>query len=985
MDALRWRRTSEIFDRAVELSPEERSALLDELCGDDQGLRADVEALLQAEGGRAVFERKFDQARAELATAWVDERETAAAGGPARRIGPWQVLRELGRGGMGVVLLVERADGQFEQLAALKVIKRGMDSDALIARFLRERQILARLNHANIARLLDGGIGEDGRPYFAMEFVEGEPLVRYCARRSFGLEDRLRIFIDVCAAVQFAHRQLVVHRDLKPSNVLVTDDGVVKLLDFGIAKLLVGDADDATVDHRDRPLTPTYAAPEQLSGEPVTTAADVYALGAILYELLTGRGPYDLSGEPTVEEIRTLLESTAPHPPSKRAPMDAPVPARRLRGDLDTIVLTALRREPERRYPTVDAFAADLRAYLDARPIAARRDSLIYSSRKFLLRHRLVVTVASVALLGLIATTAVALREASRARTQARQAQMVTAFLIDTFRVADPKNAPGGVKLNAIDILDAGAQRLEAQLSGQPGVASRFAEVVGAIYLELGEFDRAVGLLGHALDLRDGADAAGRANLRTQLARAYYEKGDYAVAEKNLADALAEHRAFAGASSAEVARDLALQGEIARRRGDFKTAEPLLSQALSMSRAILPPQDAQIAAELNQLAALYGDMHRIDDAAALTEQALAMFRDLYGENHLDVAENLVNLGAFRMQSGHVSQAPPLFEQATGIYRRLLPADHPLIAGALGDHARALDRLGRYDDAEPLYLQALAMQQRLLGRQHPDVATTLNNLAVLRRHLDDFAGSADYSRQALAVWEAQGKPEHPFALGSKVNLAAALRESGDLPGSERLLREVLAARRPEFGDQHFLMAFTLDQLGVVLRLAGHPAEAVEQHRQAQAMREGTSAMPALESAAIRTQYALALAAAGDLPASRIQVDEALDAVATLTPANPEQLASTLLARARIALEQHDVDTACAAAKRALDLRPEDDPKTGWRHAEALAVHGECLAARKEFALARAALQAALADLVRVRGVDHWMTRPVRQVLQSLPVT
>jgi tetratricopeptide (TPR) repeat protein len=446
-----------------------------------------------------------------------------------------------------------------------------------------------------------------------------------------------------------------------------------------------------------------------------------------------------------------------------------------------------------------------------------------------------------------------------------------------------------------------------------------------------------------------------------------------------LTDALAAHRALAGASSAAVARDLALQGEIARRQGDFKKAEPLLAEALSMSRATLPPLHAQVAAELNQLAALYGDMHRIDDAAALTEQALVMFRSLYGDNHLDVAENLVNLGAFRMQSGHIVQAPPLFEQATAIYRRLLPADHPLIASALADHARALDRLGGYSDAEPLYLQALAMQRRLLGGQHPDVATTLNNLSVLRRHLDDFAGSADYSRQALAVWMAQGKPEHPFALGSKVNLAAALRESGDLPESERLTREVLAARRPELGDQRFLMAFTLDQLGIVLRLAGRPAEAVEQHRQAQAMREGAPDMPALESATIRVQYALALAAAGDLPAGRIQVDRALDAVAALTPANPEQLASTLLAQARITLVQHDVDTACAAAKQALDLRPRDDPKTGWRHAGNLAVHGECLAARKEFAPARAALQAALAELVRVRGVDHWMTRPVRKAL------
>ncbi|MFI4954228.1 MAG: serine/threonine-protein kinase, partial [Burkholderiales bacterium] len=467
MDTQRWQRIGAIFDEMVEAPADARAGLLDRLCGNDIQLRREVEALLVADGAADRFDRGVDSARNAAVVDWAnnDDVEAVRAGD---RVGPWQLIAELGRGGMGVVWLAERADGQFEQRAALKLIKRGMDSAAVLARFRRERQILARLEHPHIARLLDGGIADDGLPYFAMEYVQGLPLLRYAAQKNLGLEERIRLFLDICSAVQFAHRQLVVHLDLKPSNVLVTADGTAKLLDFGIAKLFSAEIDDATWtgDGQNRPLTPAYAAPEQLGGAAVSTATDVYALGAILYELLTSRRPHDLGDAPTREEIRKLLEATSPPLPSKRAPIDAPVPAKRLRGDLDTVVLTALKREPERRYATVYALVVDLRSYLDGRPIAARRDSVVYRSGKFLGRHRLGAALTGIALVGLFATAIAALWEAGRAREQARQAETVTGFLIDIFRVADPKGAPGGARLSAVDVLDAGAQRVDAQLAG---------------------------------------------------------------------------------------------------------------------------------------------------------------------------------------------------------------------------------------------------------------------------------------------------------------------------------------------------------------------------------------------------------------------------------------------------------------------------------------------------------------------------------------
>ncbi len=346
---------------------------------------------------------------------------------------------------MGVVWLAERADGAFEQRAALKLIKRGMDTDAVQARFLRERRILARLEHPHIAHLLDGGIAADGRPYFAMEFVDGQPLLRYCAEAQRNLAERIRLFLQICAAVQFAHGQLVVHRDIKPSNILVAADGSAKLLDFGIAKLLDDSAggETATVDGLHRPFTPAYAAPEQLRGEAATTATDIYALGCVLYELLTGQRPLSMNDAPTLEEMLRAQDTTDPAAPSRVAAADSPVSARLLRGDLDTIALKALQREPQRRYATVAAFAEDLHRFLSGRPIAARRDHAGYRVRKFVGRHRFGVAAATTGLLLLIAALGLAVWQARAKAREAQVSQQVTRFLLGLFGGADPTHARG--------------------------------------------------------------------------------------------------------------------------------------------------------------------------------------------------------------------------------------------------------------------------------------------------------------------------------------------------------------------------------------------------------------------------------------------------------------------------------------------------------------------------------------------------------------
>ncbi|MBS0555809.1 MAG: protein kinase [Proteobacteria bacterium] len=415
MNTERWLRAGDIFDRIFAAPRDERAGLLEQLCNDDPELKPIVASMLDAEEAPLTFEHADAAVQRERMQATTSAPPDTDGETAPLRVGPWRLVEKIGDGGMGVVWMAERADGQFEQRAALKLIKRGMDSDAVLARFLRERQILARLQHPNIAHLLDGGIAADGRPYFAMEYVDGLPLIQYCHVKHLAVAQRIELFLDMCAAVEFAHQHHVVHRDLKPSNVLVTPAGEIKLLDFGIAKVLVDSAPgDSTLTQarRERPMTPAYAAPEQFNGGMITKATDIYALGCVLYQLLTDKYAYDFRGAKRPEDMRRIIEASDPTPPSRLKLSAPPVPSRHLRGDLDTIVLAALKHDPQRRYPSVAALAEDLRNYLAGKPISARRDHLVYRGYKFLRRHR----VGAFATAAVLLMAAIALSQALRER-----------------------------------------------------------------------------------------------------------------------------------------------------------------------------------------------------------------------------------------------------------------------------------------------------------------------------------------------------------------------------------------------------------------------------------------------------------------------------------------------------------------------------------------------------------------------------------------
>jgi len=806
MDAALWSRVGEVFDRVIELPPDQRDATLATLCADDDALRREVERLVACANAETQFEADIDTLRAELAGAWMREQDDVARAGD--RVGPWRVVRELGRGGMGIVLLVERADGQFEQRAALKLVKRGMDSEAVLARFLRERQIVARLDHPNIARLLDGGIAGDGRPYFAMEHVEGEPLLAYCSERNADLATRIGIFLDICAAVQFAHQQLIVHRDLKPSNVLVSPGGHVKLLDFGIATLLAPDAATAepTIDLRDRPLTPAYAAPEQLGGAPISTATDVYALGCILYELVTGRRPREFAASASLAEMLRQFESSRPPLPSEAASRSAPVPARRLRGDLDTIVMTALRTSPARRYATVAALAQDLCNFRDGLPIAARRDSPAYRLRKFVGRHRAAVSLAASAALALTGVSVFALLQAERAADEARTATQVKDFMVDIFATADPDLHPGR-DISAKELLDDGTAKLHAGLRAQPAIRDALLRALRDSYGALGLDDKAEALAREAIasattEFGRGSVEAGRAH--AELAVLLENQRDFPQGADEARRALASLGTQPSIEAVQahliLARDFRYRNDVDREREEAQRAIALLHRLDAA-----PPFARARASYIAALSALDSSDFAVAEAAM--RDALA---DLDVASPASAAETrrVVTMRAVLLcYLGRNDDALATFDALLDDERRTLGGDHPLVAEALRTYSAVLQRMSRFADAQHVAVDAVATIRRG-GGTRAEIAAQLENLAEIAVERGDLAEARSRIEEERALFtnDEGAAIEPPFLLPIARARVRAMRGEPGGTDAYRALLDASELRSESMWEERILLGW-----------------------------------------------------------------------------------------------------------------------------------------------------------------------------------
>ena len=775
----RWRRVNRLLDLALDHASDERSALLDRECAGDDRLRAAVERMLEACEDSTGF---LEEEPAPAYVAPVVAASLSTDGAHTRRaveglrIGPYRVVREAGHGGMGVVYLAERADDQYRSRVALKLMRVGasaMTDEHLARRFLEERQILATLEHPGIARLLDGGVTDDGLPWFAMEYVEGTAIDRYCEVHRLGMDERLTLFCDVCDAVAFAHRNLVVHRDLKPSNILVTERREVKLLDFGIAKLLVrmdDGSDDAPTQTAVRALTPAYASPEQIRGDRIATASDVYSLGVILYELLTGQRSYAPRSRSPHEIERAVLDEPV-EPPSATAPQRL---RRVLRGDLDAIVLAAMRKEPERRYASADQLAGDLRLYLLGRPVTARRDSRAYRARKFIRRHRAGVAAASLAAAALVAFSVVTGVQSVRLRVQSERitierdrARQVSAFLVDLFRSADPF-AGAGPRTTVREVLDSGAARIDGDLREQPEVRAELLRVMALSYLNLGLTSEARRLLERAIATPVSSPIPGHVitseppaiGARHALAKVLQETGEYATAESLFREVLDWRRRWLPPGNRSVGQSLSTLATVVAAQGRHAEAEALARDALSRARALRPADSHAVSQSLNNLGNVLFRRGAHVAAESVHREAHALRRRTLGDDNAETANSVVNVANALVGQRRFAEADSLFRTALSVKRARLGPGHVDVATDEAAHARLLSLRGQHQQAELLYRRAIETHRRSRPDGHPRTATAMLGLGQLLLDRGDARAAEPYLHDALRSYRAVLPPTHP---------------------------------------------------------------------------------------------------------------------------------------------------------------------------------------------------------------------------------
>jgi serine/threonine-protein kinase len=846
-----YTRINDVFSAALEVPEDEREQFLNEECQQDQELRAAVERLLHTGLNPDTFIATGGGRQGPLWEEICSDLTADLSPAKGERVGPYRLLGEVGRGGMGVVYLGERADGEFDKKVALKLLQLGVDTKEVVRRFRQERQILASLDHPGIVRLLDGGVTKGGRPYYAMEYVEGKPIDRYCDESCLTIDERLEYFMAVAEVVQHAHQNLVIHRDLKPSNILVNERGEVRLLDFGIAKLLDDEADRQTAPTTRtdvRVMTPEYASPEQVQGGAISVASDVYQLGLLLYELLTGRRPYRLNGSSVKEMEQAICESDPTLPSMVVAGQDGEVApgcsaeeaarARRsnperlcwkLRGDLDTIVLKAIRKEPGRRYATVEHLLQDLRRYLSGRPVKARKDTFRYRLGKLAQRHHVGLCSSLGVLLlisGLVAFHMMSLaRERDRARLEAEKATQVSDFLETLFKVSDPSQAKGE-DISARELVDRGARRITSELAGQPEVQAEMMVVLGNVYQNLGLYRQAEPLLADALAIRrrlDSEDATGVVASMNALGVLYMEEGRYSEAEPMILDAIAIAEESFGADHPKAAACYLILGNIYVRQGKIEEAGQLYRQALEIRERELGPAHSEVAACINNLAGVLFNQGKYSEAEPLFRRSLAVRTQTLGADHPSVAEASSNLAATVCVMGRPQEAEPLYHRAMEIWVKAFGPDHPRVANVHNNLGALYGRLGRLADAESHFLRSLEIRRTALGDSHPQVARCLANVAITQSMRGRSLEAETSFQQALDLLKATVDPDHPMAIWIMGEFGTSSRNYGSFNRAESLLLHVCESL--EKTPDNPMLGGCLVQLGLLRAEQGADASAL----------------------------------------------------------------------------------------------------------------------------------------------------------------
>lgn len=823
LEAERWQRIGQILDAALASNPEHWPAVLDATCAGAPDLRREVEDLL----ARVDHARRFlESPPASAAAAVLAEARVAYGMEGGDRVGAYRIEREIGRGGMSRVFLAERADGQFEQRVALKLLRPGLDTELDSARFRAERQILATLSHPNIARLLDGGLTDGGHPYLVLEYVEGRPIDAFCEEHALTIRQRLELFLMAAEATQYAHRNLIVHRDIKASNIFVSVDGAVKLLDFGLAKLLepsaYGDERSSmqTVAHW---MTPEYAAPEQIRRESVTTLTDVYQLGVVLYRLLSGRLPFT-APHGDLRELEAAVLAGHATPPSVVVERSDHYRARTLRGDLDAIVSMAMHPDPSRRYPSADALADDIRRHVSGHPVRARHITAAYRARRFVRRHRAESVAGLAILISVLAGAGVSVWQARRAaqqrdlaQTASRESQAVTSFVMGLFEASDPAGARGDT-LTAEELVERAAAHA-ALLSSQPLAQARMLEITARLYRSLGQYAKANTILDHAIAIRRSVPADDQMELAAaldQMAKLQQSTGRYATGDTIAREALRIQERSAGAVSPAVARTFTLIGDLAVYRGDLAAAEADYRRSFNVFRETVGADDSLTVDSQLKVGATLRREGRADEAEREFRSALETRQRTLPRNDPDIAEAMLKIAYLLDEDrGRYAEAEPLYRQALEIRRRAFGDASPLVAATMFDISGLQSRLGERDAAVATARQALEIAQRAYGHNHPDVADFTAELATRLGEAGKFDEAEALYRRAIAINESTRGPTHENIAGIETELSNLLLGRGNYASAESTARDALRIRARANGPNSPSVAVTEGMLGMVL--------------------------------------------------------------------------------------------------------------------------------------------------------------------------
>jgi eukaryotic-like serine/threonine-protein kinase len=856
LDSDRLKRVSTLFDELHDLTVDQRAERLAELSNAEPEVAAELSRWLKKDG-------ESEGVLDALTQRFAAQNSAVAPDRSGQRVGAYALLRRVGRGGMGEVYEARRPGADFEQKVAIKLLRRGLDSEDIVRRFLRERRILAQLEHPGIARLIDGGVSNDGQPYLVMEFVEGRSLIEAANARALDLNARLNLFLHICDAVAYAHRRLIVHRDLKPSNLLLTEDDQPKLLDFGIAKLLDDVDDEHLTGTGMRLLTPGYAAPEQILGQPISTATDVYALGLILYELLTGHAPHQRHGK-DLERVTRDLDQERVIPPSAAVlntdelgtttQTQRQKLARQLAGDIDTIVLHALKREPERRYQGAAELADDIRRHFDGHPVRAEADTITYRMRKFITRHRGGVTAATLAVLGIVAGLVIALWQADIARQQAQRAEAETQraereaaaavesasrtkrvkeFMMETFIAADPIRRASEAPQTLTQALDDALIRVDSDLGDDPKLQIDLLDDFGEVRAGQGRFDEARTLFTRALTQAEsvyGPDhpVVAESLINRGAIEAY--AGNPALSVPFVERAIAILEQHFDTDPLALVNALSSLGQAREAEGKREESMQLIKRALDIQREFGKPDDLSLNVAIHNYATTLINANRYDEAEPFIRESIALQEKSLGVESPALEALLDNLSIILYRRGEIDAAIKTDERRLRISRKAFPGAHPWTASALTDLGEKMLDKEPPTEAKAYFDEAIAMYETL---DSPEVLDPLRYRAIMEHNQgDDIGALASYERSLRIC--GQRKIDHPrcaLALGNHAGILARMGQGEQaLSEAETAIKD--AVRLGMAGSSELAQA--IESKALALNALGKQEAAMEAEREALAI-------------------------------------------------------------------------------------------------------------------------------------------------------